>query len=1018
MVLPLWGADPVSLKYFELGAAQGFSGEAVNCILQDKRGLLWFGAVGGLASYDGHSFTSWLPGEEGAALPSSIITALLEDDRGAIWVGSDGGGLSRIDPTSNRVVNYGRDDGFSGEAAPIKVLALCQDGKGRMIAGSGDGLLYRWESAQRSFAPLPRAGTGREAIRCLLVDFQGRIWAGTDGGGLLLYNEDGLPLAEYRHDPEEAESLGSDRVLSLFEDSLGSLWLGLGDGGVDFVVGKRFRHSRPPRGWAGLGAAAALVEDTEGRIWAGFAGGGIGSVDPASLEMNPPTKTDVGRGHGISALFRDRSGMIWAGLSGGGVRAYNLRTAPFFENVMAPGGGMLRKVVAMAEDAGGKVLVSTEEAGLLSYDPSGKATTPYSPTLGPGFGRVLTMLQGKDGTLWLGSERSGLLARGPNGSLVAYRADAGKPLGQGSDSITALFEDGDGSLWVGTKGDGLFRLDPLAGRLVRDGAYSKGRGFRPGLSVTCITRDSRGDLWVGFADGGLAYLDKDSGHFLSFGDGKGGFPDSCVTSILEDSGGGLWVGSGGSGFFSVDRTGGRALRPEGEEGLVGSMVYDMLEDPAGILWIASSTGLTAFDRQRGDFYLFGAEDGLTTGRLGRGSALLARDGMLWVGGVEGVVRLDPLRVPRYAPAPEVVITGIEVLGGGKPLSRSADGMELVLDHDNGGLSFRIAIGDYSAPSRNRYAMKLEGRQASWLSLGYSNSGYLAPLPPGHYMLRAKGSNGNGIWNDYGASLSIVVLPPFWATWPFRLLVVAVLAAAAATGIAARLGALRRRNSLLVKFARHIEDAREEERKLAARDVHDEIGQHLTVLNFHAYWLISHPASDEDERSSRLKEMQGVIRDAMAAVKVVATRLRPAVLDALDFASTLRWYVRSFERLSGMVVEIKEDWQGAAINQELTTALFRILQEMLGNVLRHSAAHKVKIRLACEGGEVVLEVRDDGVGIDPASALKADSFGIIGMRERCAAFGGSFGIEGLPGEGTRVVARLRNPSAEKKGRLTC
>jgi signal transduction histidine kinase len=291
------------------------------------------------------------------------------------------------------------------------------------------------------------------------------------------------------------------------------------------------------------------------------------------------------------------------------------------------------------------------------------------------------------------------------------------------------------------------------------------------------------------------------------------------------------------------------------------------------------------------------------------------------------------------------------------------------------------------------------------------------------MLRVKGSNGNGIWNDYGASLSILVLPPFWATWYFRLVVAGAILGLTGLGLAARLGALRRRNSLLVKFARHIEDAREEERKLAARDVHDEIGQHLTVLNFHAYWLVTHLDSPEAERASRIKEMQGVILDAMGAVKAVATGLRPAALDALDFAGALRWYIRSFQSLSGMAVELEEDWGNCAIQGELTIALFRILQEILGNVMRHSSARKVRIRMGCDGEEAVLDVADDGIGIDPALAARPDSFGIVGMRERCAAFGGGLVISAQPGGGTRVVARLRiSPlpagPASRKRRKAC
>ncbi len=195
-------------------------------------------------------------------------------------------------------------------------------------------------------------------------------------------------------------------------------------------------------------------------------------------------------------------------------------------------------------------------------------------------------------------------------------------------------------------------------------------------------------------------------------------------------------------------------------------------------------------------------------------------------------------------------------------------------------------------------------------MGNVNTGYIAPLAPGRYILRARAANGNGIWNYYGASLSILVRPPWWATWWFRAFALSVAAATLAGAIAARVGSLRRRNALLVKFARHIEEAREEERTIAARDVHDEIGQHLMVLNFHAYWLAAHPESKTEERQPVVRDMQKAILDTMASVKAVATRFRPLGLETLDFPDALRWYMGSFGRMSGITttLDIGEGWE--------------------------------------------------------------------------------------------------------------
>mgnify|MGYP001809601444 FL=1 len=302
-------------------------------------------------------------------------------------------------------------------------------------------------------------------------------------------------------------------------------------------------------------------------------------------------------------------------------------------------------------------------------------------------------------------------------------------------------------------------------------------------------------------------------------------------------------------------------------------------------------------------------------------------------------------------------------------------------------------------------MMLEGRQSAWSDMGSMNSGYIAPLAPGHYMLRVRAANGNGVWNRYGASLAIVVSPPWWGAWWFRAASAAGLALLVVAGVMAALRSLKRRNELLARFARHIEDAREEERTIAARDVHDEIGQHLMVLNFHAYWLARHPEAEASERLPVVAQLQKGILDAMAAVKVVATRLRPVGLDTLDFPDVLKYYVRSFDRMSGIrtSLDIGPGWKD--MPADTAKAFFRLLQEMLSNVARHAKAKTAAVRFRLEGETYLLEVQDDGVGIGAAKIAARDSFGIIGMREACAARKGALSFASPPGGGCTVTARF-------------
>jgi two-component system sensor histidine kinase UhpB len=161
----------------------------------------------------------------------------------------------------------------------------------------------------------------------------------------------------------------------------------------------------------------------------------------------------------------------------------------------------------------------------------------------------------------------------------------------------------------------------------------------------------------------------------------------------------------------------------------------------------------------------------------------------------------------------------------------------------------------------------------------------------------------------------------------------------------------------------------------------------------------------DQRKERISEMIGSIGEAMSAVKRVATNLRPVALDALSFHEALAWYVEAFGRRSGITISLDVVHPFPEISGKAATALFRITQELLSNVSRHSGASHVAVHLAVEDDQLALAIGDNGKGIQPGRAEADDSFGIIGIRERCSIFGGIFMIVAVEGGGTLAEARL-------------
>jgi signal transduction histidine kinase len=218
------------------------------------------------------------------------------------------------------------------------------------------------------------------------------------------------------------------------------------------------------------------------------------------------------------------------------------------------------------------------------------------------------------------------------------------------------------------------------------------------------------------------------------------------------------------------------------------------------------------------------------------------------------------------------------------------------------------------------------------------------------------------------------------------------------------------------LARHLQAVREEERTLIAREIHDELGGALTGLKIDVSLLTRAVLKIENEtvRTSLLAGMDSMIKFTDATIQTVrriAMELRPGVLDDLGLVAALEWQLKDFEKRTGIRCEFFPPVEDISLDADLSTALFRIFQEALTNVARHSGATEVRVRLRADADSPVLEVEDNGKGIEKEKTLSSKSLGLLGMRERAQIFGGLITVTGTPGIGTKVTVEI--PPVEKR-----
>lgn len=222
-------------------------------------------------------------------------------------------------------------------------------------------------------------------------------------------------------------------------------------------------------------------------------------------------------------------------------------------------------------------------------------------------------------------------------------------------------------------------------------------------------------------------------------------------------------------------------------------------------------------------------------------------------------------------------------------------------------------------------------------------------------------------------------------------------------------ALQKSHEQLRNFSKHLESAREQERTTIAREVHDDLGQLLTAIKFDLAWMKRHlPETDIEKLLEKVDATMGLVNESLKSVKHISSRLRPEILSDLGLEAAMDWYLEEFQNRTAIECGSRiqqQTFSGDRICDELCVSIFRIFQEALTNIAKHSQASKIFVKLDQSDGWIDFQIIDDGVGIDQSAINESQSFGLLGIRERVKAFGGHMELSGESGEGTALSIKL-------------
>jgi serine phosphatase RsbU (regulator of sigma subunit)/ligand-binding sensor domain-containing protein len=742
-----------------LTVKEGLSQGSVNCILQDSKGFLWFGTQDGLNRFDGYDFRIY---KNDPADPQSLndnwVLMIAEDSAGTLWV------RTRTNPD----------------------------------------ILDRFDRATETFIHVRRDSVDltrarKNTVKAEWDEPSGIQWRGTIGGGLARYDPRSGATRPFKHDPKDPKSLIDDRVYSIFQDHQGVVWVGTKEGLDQYdPVTEAFTHYRhDDRDPTSLSDnwVWPILEDRTGVLWVGTFRGGLNRFDRQRQAFthfrHDESKPQSPAGDQLLSLYQDRSGMIWVGMNDLGVDCFHPELNPFAhyaEDPLNPAGLSDNSILALYVGRSGSPWIATRK-GVDLFDRSRGTFIHYRhgrTSASIGDDQAQCFLEDHTGALWIGFVNGGLDRFDPVAKTFShFRHSPSDPRSLSDNRIYALAEGEDGQIWIGTYGGGLNRLDTRTGIFTRYVHNDSIPGSLGAEGVFALQPDRGGVLWVGTFGGGLDRFDIASGTFTHFKFNpadSGSLSNDVVACLHVTRAGILWVGTAG-GLNKFDAATGKFKSYRERDGLPNDVVFGILEDGHGDLWMSTNKGISRFDPGREEFWNFNQSDGLQGDEFNQNA--YARDpstGEMYFGGSNGfnVFHPDSVRPNPYVP-PIAFSSFIRYNSddqAGKPIEgKGIDAREVItLSYKDNVATFQFAALSYYNRFKNRYAYRLEGYSDNWIQLGTERRATFTNLDGGEYTLRVKGSNNDGLWNEQGASLRLVVTPPWWRTrWAFGSYAVIVLA---------------------------------------------------------------------------------------------------------------------------------------------------------------------------------------------------------------------------------------------------
>lgn len=1053
----------------------GLSSQQITGTYQDSFGFLWVGTNSGLNRYDGVEFLVYESNQETNSLGDNIIGHMYEDGNGDFWIGGRG-----------IVSRYRREtDDFQRYPLPVTrtafitiVWSIAEEPAGRLWVSGGSNGLYYFCPDSDAFIAYENLPTTSQ-INGIMIEKGEYLWA-TSVDGLHRLELSSGKWDSWHYDSGDPSSLTSNRTYKVVGDHQGEIWISTRERGLNRVVRDDRGRIHFRRYWNEPGQKPVLSNnsiynmyvDREGRLWLANDNGGLHLYDREKdrffhYDSDPDDPYSLSH-HSITHVFQDRNHRLWVGTALAGLNVtdpYDFKfehhhTRSRFSRSLS--NNIVRDFI---EDDNGNLWIATDGGGLNFFDRGSghfyafrhDPDDPHSLKSDA----AIAVRRDVAGTLWVGSYAGGLdlLVDEKIGRFLGVQDTLAIPGNLITNVFDVHFDQEYPYIWIASFGQGLLRYDLSNDELwmVRP-ADDQADGLRSRF-ILRIYEDSQSNLWFVTLHG-LYFLASDDKHdprfraYLRSEDDPYSLPGNSLRDILEDRRGNIWVATI-AGLARYDSENDRFLSYGQSDGLPANEIRSLAEDDNGDLWIGTANGLSHFEYKTAVFKNYKKEDGLQGNEFSRYAAERLRTGELVFGGMKGFNIFHPDSIRTNPHIPEVYLSGFRIFNEpvsvGTPESPLRQHIMLTdtirISWSQNVFTFEFIALNYTRAEQNQYAYKMEGFETHWNYVGNQRNATYTNLDPGTYRFRVKASNNDGVWNEEGASVVLVIVPPFWRTWVFYLASSILILAILVWAVRSRLNRVKQQNLHLEEMVnrrtaelresnRRLNDYLAEKNKIYSLLAHDLRNPFNSIIGFSEYLQEKFSKESDPENHDVARSIFKAARTSFhllenlldwAGSKDQSRNLENEPVDMRALAKEAIQQVELQSKMKGVKMELVPG--EPVVARADRNMILTVLRNLITNAIKFSdAGREVVIEVSAVDNKVVVSVRDQGIGmtqeevrgiLEGSSTMrkegtggeKGSGFGLMLSQEFLLRHNSRLRVESEPGKGSTFTFALESAPEE-------